>query len=67
MNAFGKTVSELGERVSDARETVENMARSTGQQLDEARLETADALYTAASAVRSTGRRGADALGKAAV
>jgi ElaB/YqjD/DUF883 family membrane-anchored ribosome-binding protein len=66
MNAFGKTVSELGERVSDAKETIENMARSTGQQLDDARRETADALYTASSAVRSTGRRGADAIGKAA-
>ena len=62
MNDFGKTVSELGDRVSDARDNVENRARIAGQQFDQARHDTADALDQAASSVRRAGGRGADAI-----
>jgi ElaB/YqjD/DUF883 family membrane-anchored ribosome-binding protein len=51
--------SELGK---EAKASVEGLGRSAGRRLDEARDETGDALHSAASAVRSTGRRGSGAI-----
>jgi hypothetical protein len=51
--------SELGK---DARESVEELGRSAGRKLDDARNDTAGALHTAASSVRSTGRQGSAAI-----
>jgi len=51
--------SELGK---DARESVEELGRSTGRKLDGARDDTADALHSAASSVRATGRQGSAAI-----
>jgi ElaB/YqjD/DUF883 family membrane-anchored ribosome-binding protein len=50
--------SELGK---DARE-LEELGRSAGRRLDDARDQTADALHTAASSVRKTGRQGSAAI-----
>lgn len=50
---------ELGK---DARESVEELGRSAGRKLDEARRDIADALHTAASSVRRTGRQGSEAI-----
>jgi hypothetical protein len=55
--------SELGK---DARESVEELGRSAGRRLDDAREETAGALHTAASSARKTGRRGSEAIGNLA-
>lgn len=54
--------SQLGATVSDVKETAEALARAAGKRLDEVRTGTADALHTAASSVRSTGRQGAGAI-----
>jgi ABC-type transporter Mla subunit MlaD len=51
--------SELGE---DAKESVEELGRSAGRRLDDAREDTADALHTAASSTRRTGRQGSEAI-----
>ena len=51
--------SELGK---DAKESVEELGRSAGRKLDDAREETAGALHTAASSVRRTGRQGSEAI-----
>jgi ElaB/YqjD/DUF883 family membrane-anchored ribosome-binding protein len=66
MKVLRETVLQLDEKMSEGKEAVEDLARSTGEQLDQARRETADALHSAASSVRTTGCRGADAIGKAA-
>ena len=54
-----KTASELGK---DAKESLEELGRSAGRKLDDARDETAGALHTAASSVRRTGRQGSEAI-----
>jgi len=41
---------------------VEELGRSAGRKLDDAREETAGALHTAASSVRRTGRQGSEAI-----
>lgn len=51
--------SELGK---DARESAEELGRSAGRKLDDARCETAGTLHSAASSVRRTGRQGSDAI-----
>ena len=51
--------SELGK---DAKESVEELGRSVGRKLDEARDETGGALHAAASSVRTTGRQGSEAI-----
>ena len=66
MKALTETASAIGDRVSEARETVEDIARSAGQRMDEARDETADRLHTAASSVRTTGRHGAEVIDRMA-
>lgn len=54
-----ETASELGK---EARESMEELGRSAGRRLDKARDETGDALHSAASSVRKTGRRGSEAI-----
>ena len=60
------TIETMTERASElgkeAKASVEGLGRSAGRRLDEARDETGDALHSAASAVRSTGRRGSGAI-----
>jgi ElaB/YqjD/DUF883 family membrane-anchored ribosome-binding protein len=51
--------SELG---TGAKESMDELGRSAGRKLDEAREETGDALHSAASSVRATGRRGSEAI-----
>jgi len=59
LRTLTETASELGK---DAKESLEDLSRSAGRRLDEARDETAGALHTAASSVRKTGRQGSDAI-----
>jgi ElaB/YqjD/DUF883 family membrane-anchored ribosome-binding protein len=54
-----ETASELGK---EARESIEQLGRSAGRRLDEARDETGDALHSAASSIRRTGRQGSAAI-----
>lgn len=54
-----ETASELGK---EAKESIEELGRSAGRRLDEARDETGDALHAAASSVRRTGRQGSAAI-----
>jgi hypothetical protein len=54
-----ESVSQLGKQ---ARESAEEMGRSAGRKLDEAREETGDALHKAASSVRATGRQDSEAV-----
>ena len=54
-----ESASELGK---EARESIDELVRSAGRKLDEARQETGAALHTAASSVRKTGRQGSDAI-----
>ena len=53
------TASELGK---EARESVEELGRTAGKRLDQARDDTGDALHAAASSVRTTGRKGSAAI-----
>jgi len=58
-----KTVTEAASELGkDARESLEELGRSAGRRLDDARDDTADALHTAASSVRRTGRQGSAAI-----
>jgi ElaB/YqjD/DUF883 family membrane-anchored ribosome-binding protein len=66
MNVLTEAVSQVGETIAEAKEAAEAVARSAGQQLHQARRDTAGALHTAASSVRTTGCRGADAIGRVA-
>ena len=66
MNVLTEKVSQLGGKISDAKEAVGDLARSAGDQLDQTRHDAADALHTAASSVRTAGCDGADAIGKVA-
>ena len=59
LRTLTETASELGK---DARESLEDMGRSAGKRLDEARDETAGALHTAATSVRRTGRQSSEAI-----
>jgi len=53
------TAAELGK---EARESIEELGRSAGRKLDEARDETGGALHSAASSVRRAGREGSAAI-----
>lgn len=66
MRTLTDTASAIGDKVSEAKETVEDIARSAGKKLDAGRDETADRLHTAASTVRTTGRRGSEAIDRIA-
>lgn len=62
MDTLTETASAIGGKVSEAKETVEEIARSAGRKLDAGREETADRLRTAASTVRTNGRRSSEAI-----
>jgi len=66
MNTLTEAASAIGDKVSEAKETVEDIARSAGKKLDAGRDETADRLRTAASSVRTTGRHGSEAIDRIA-
>jgi hypothetical protein len=51
---------------NDAKRAVEELGRSAGSRLNEARDETANRLHTAASTIRKTGRQGSEAIGNLA-
>jgi ElaB/YqjD/DUF883 family membrane-anchored ribosome-binding protein len=53
------TAPELGK---EAKESMEELGRSAGRKLDQARDDTGDALHAAASSVRTTGRKGSEAI-----
>jgi ElaB/YqjD/DUF883 family membrane-anchored ribosome-binding protein len=58
-----KTVSaSAAEFGNDAKEAVEELGRSAGRKLEDAREETAGALHTAAASVRKTGRQSSEAI-----
>jgi ABC-type transporter Mla subunit MlaD len=58
-----KTVTETASEVGkEANESIEELVRSAGRRLDEARDETGDALHAAASSVRTTGRQSSEAI-----
>jgi ElaB/YqjD/DUF883 family membrane-anchored ribosome-binding protein len=50
------------EHGKEAKESLEELGRSAGRRLDQARDETGDALHSAASSVRKTGRQGSAAI-----
>ena len=54
-----ETASEFGK---EARESIDDLVRSAGKRLDNARDDTGDALHAAASSVRTTGRQGSEAI-----
>ena len=59
LRTLTETASELGK---EARESMEDLGRSAGRKLDQARDDTGDALHAAASSVRKTGRKGSEAI-----
>jgi ElaB/YqjD/DUF883 family membrane-anchored ribosome-binding protein len=60
LRTLTETASELGK---EARESIEELGRSAGRRVDEARDETGDALHSAAASVRRTGGQGSAAIG----
>ena len=59
LRTLTETASELGK---EARESIEELGRSAGRKLDEARDQTGDALHSAASSVRKTGCQSSAAI-----
>jgi len=59
LHTLTEQASELGQ---EAKQSVEELGRSAGKKLDEARDETGGALHAAASSVRSTGRQSSKAI-----
>jgi ElaB/YqjD/DUF883 family membrane-anchored ribosome-binding protein len=62
MTNLTETASQLGAKVSDAKEQAEDLGRAAAKKVDEVRNQTAGALRTAASSVRSTGRQGSEII-----
>lgn len=54
--------AKTGAGLHRAQQHLEDLGRTVGEKLDDARSGTADALESAASSVRSTGRRGAETI-----
>ncbi len=59
LKALTDAASEMGK---DARESVEELGRSTAGKLDDARDQAAGALHTAASSIRKTGRESSETI-----
>ena len=59
LKTVSETASELGK---EAKESIDELVRSAGKKLDDARDDTGDALHAAASSVRTTGRQGSEAI-----
>src|SRR5260370_41301602 len=66
MTNLMETASQLGAKVSEAKEQAEDLGRTAAKKLDEVRNQTADALRTAASSVRSTGRQSSEIINNCA-
>jgi ElaB/YqjD/DUF883 family membrane-anchored ribosome-binding protein len=66
MKTLTETASAIGGKVSEAKESMEDIARSAGKKLEAGRDETADRLHSAASSVRTTGRHGSEAIDRIA-
>ena len=62
MTNLMETASQLGAKVSEAKEQAEDLGRTAAKKLDEVRNQTADALRTAASSVRTTGRQSSEII-----
>jgi hypothetical protein len=60
---LAETAAALGH---EAKESIEELSRTTAETLDRAQDKTRGALHTAAASVRSTGRQGSEAIGQAA-
>jgi hypothetical protein len=65
-DSIAETASELGQSaqdsIEDLRRTAGKKLQTAGKRLDRARDDTGDALHSAASSVRATGRQGAKAI-----
>jgi 2-methylaconitate cis-trans-isomerase PrpF len=59
LKTLTEQASEFGK---ETKESIEELGRSAGRRLDEARDETGGALHAAASSVRTTGRKGSKAI-----
>ena len=59
LKSMTETASEFGK---EAKESMEELGRSAGRRIDEARDETGDALHAAASSVRRTGHHGSETI-----
>jgi ElaB/YqjD/DUF883 family membrane-anchored ribosome-binding protein len=59
LRTLTETAPELGK---ETKESMEELGRSAGRKLDQARGETGEALHAAASSVRTTGRKGSEAI-----
>jgi hypothetical protein len=62
MSNLAETAAQLGAIVSEAHGRAEDLTRAAGKKLDEARDETADAIHTAASSVRTTARHSCEVI-----
>jgi hypothetical protein len=62
MTDLTETASQLGAKAAEAQGRAEDLSRAAGRKFDEARMETAGALRSAASSVRSTARHGRDVI-----
>ena len=62
MTNLTEAASQLGAKMSEAQGRAEDLSRAAGKRLDEARNETAGALHTAASSVRTTARHGCEVI-----
>src|SRR5579872_3404911 len=62
MTDLNETASQIGVKVAEAQGRAEEMSRAAGKALDDARNDTAGALHTAASSVRTSARQGCDVL-----
>jgi hypothetical protein len=63
LKTLTETAADLGRH---AIESAEELGRSAGKKLEDARVGTGDALHSAASSVRTTGRKSSDAIGNLA-
>ena len=62
MTTIKETATALGETVLAAKDAAEDIRRSASNMVNQARVGTTDALHSTASAVRSAGNQGADAI-----
>jgi len=59
LNTITDAISDLGKQAAD---TAGTLSKSAGRKLDDARMETGDALHSTASSVRSTARKSSAAI-----
>jgi ElaB/YqjD/DUF883 family membrane-anchored ribosome-binding protein len=62
MTNLTETASQLGAKVSEAKEQAADLGRAAAKKLDEVRTQTAGALRTAASSVRTTGHQSSEII-----